>query len=135
MYMVLDPIYLQLMLTWLITFFQNQWVYLKSPILYHIATDGYVMTAIFTIMEMTDSYAAVILALLFTILLVLYRNTIFSTFKSSIDSVRFSHYSANQLNKTISQYSSDSKLLNGTHYRTVKSSFLGFVTQIRNFLK
>jgi hypothetical protein len=71
------------MYEWISSFLFTYLEYIVAPILYHTSCDGYVMTFIFTIMELSDTFAGY--KIYFTLIFVglLKRNYLFSLFKNT----------------------------------------------------
>jgi hypothetical protein len=73
-----------LMLTWIHEFLGTYCDYLLAPIFYHSSCDGYALVFIFTVMELCDTFATYKLYFSFTFAGLLYRNYLFSLFKSNL---------------------------------------------------
>ena len=100
--------------------------YLIAPILYHCACDGYVLTFLFTLMELNDTFAGYRIYLAFILSGLLFKNYIFSVYTTT---------------KVLLGRTSDSKILshrggNNNHLKLLGPQILNLVKgRFSNILK
>lgn len=114
------------MLAWITYHWTLFLSYLAAPILFHSQSDGFIFSAVCTILDISDTYGLVITSFSIVAALVYFRNTIFSVYKSSV--ALFTNdmgYRTNLFNKTSSILSNRTKLLNIKMHRMCKSFFTG----------